>query len=136
MRYDYDASKECFIREDGLGKKFYINSTEAQRIITMNDLGYSTAQICAKIKFNSGKVYESTVNNFLRNVNEGNIIVSEDYPAPQLDVDDFVESNRLDDLEKRISDLEDKFSELRSDCFMTKGEDFDPVGKVKKWLNL
>ena len=38
MRYEYDEKQECFIREDGLGKKFFINSTEAHRIINMYNL--------------------------------------------------------------------------------------------------
>ena len=106
MRYEYNSSLECFEREDKLGKKFYINSNEAQRIVTMRDLGYSIGRICAKIQFNSDKVYESTVANFLKNVDEGNLIVSEDYPAPK---NQFVELT----LEERISRLEDEWSEFK-----------------------
>ena len=35
MKYEYDVDGEYFVREDGLGKKFHINITEARRIMTM-----------------------------------------------------------------------------------------------------
>lgn len=122
MKYEYNANLECFEREDKLGKKFYINSNEAQRIVTMRELGYSIGRICAKIQFNSDKVYESTVANFLKNVDEGNIIVNGDYPAPKGVIKDLTVSDRLISLEERVSELEDK---IRYESF---------TDKVKLWL--
>ena len=122
MKYEYNSSLECFEREDKLGKKFYINSNEAQRIVTMRELGYSIGRICAKIQFNSDKVYESTVANFLKNVDEGNIIVNGDYPAPKGVIKDLTVSDRLISLEERVSELEDK---IRYESF---------TDKVKSWL--
>ena len=107
MKYEYNSEIECFVREDGHGKKFHINSSEAQRIVTMRDLGYSAGKICAKIQFNSGKVYESTINNFLKNVDEGNIIVDKNYPAPKSVVEDLTVSDRITRLEERLSELEE-----------------------------
>ena len=51
MNYKYNEEKECFIREDGLGKKYWINSSEAQRIMTLYDLGNSIGEIRNKITF-------------------------------------------------------------------------------------
>ena len=127
MRYDYNSELECFVREDGLGKKIWINSSEAQRIVTMRDLGYSIAKINAKIDFNSDKVYESTIVNFLKNVDEGNIIVNGDYPAPKKMVDDLTVSDRITNLEKRISDLEDMIEDIMN-------TDDSWGNKVKSWL--
>ena len=56
MRYNYDSDNECFVREDGLGKKIWINSVEAQRIITLYDLGNNIPEIRNKIRFNSKKI--------------------------------------------------------------------------------
>ncbi len=112
MKYNYDAELECFVREDGNGKKFYINSYEAQRIVTLRELGASYGKICAKINFSSGKVSESTIKNFLKNVDEGNIIVYGDYPAPKKNVEDLSVSgleDRVSSLEDRISEIEDKY---------------------------
>ena len=122
MKYEYNASLECFEREDKLGKKFYINSNEAQRIVTMRELGYSIGRICAKIQFNSDKVYESTVANFLKNVDEGNIIVNGDYPAPKGVIKELTVSDRISNLEERVSELEDQL------------ENNNVIDKVKVWL--
>lgn len=126
MKYNYNAGEECFVREDGLGKRFYINSSEAQRIITMRDLGYTIPKICSKMNFTSGKVYESTVRNFLKNVDDGDLIVSEDYPAPAHQIMELT-------LEDRLSRLENEFEE-----FKKKINDPTPnesiSNKVKSWL--
>ena len=122
MKYEYNSSLECFEREDKLGKKFYINSNEAQRIVTMRELGYSIGRICAKIQFNSDKVYESTVANFLKNVDEGNIIVNGDYPAPKGVIKELTVSDRIISLEERVTALEEQLVNR------------NVVDKVKSWL--
>ena len=123
MKYEYNSSLECFEREDKLGKKFYINSNEAQRIVTMRELGYSIGRICAKIQFNSDKVYESTVANFLKNVDEGNIIVNGDYPAPKGVIKELTVSDRLVSLEDRVTELEEIINIEKSSW----------IDKVKSW---
>lgn len=123
MKYEYNSSLECFEREDKLGKKFYINSNEAQRIVTMRELGYSIGRICAKIQFNSDKVYESTVANFLKNVDEGNIIVNGDYPAPKGVIKELTVSDRLVSLEERVTELE-KIIDIEKSSW---------TDKVKSW---
>lgn len=107
MKYNYDVKNECFVREDGLGKKFFINSQEAQRIMTMVDLGYSIPRITNKINFASDKVYESTVANFINNVKDGNIIISNDYPAPDGVIRELTVEERINRLEERVTALEE-----------------------------
>ena len=125
MKYNYDVKNECFVREDGLGKKFFINSHEAQRIMTMVDLGYSIPRICNKIQFASDKVYESTVTNFINNVKEGNIIVSDEYPAPENAIRELTVEDRISRLEERVSTLEDLMNDKKE----------EPITKRwKKWL--
>lgn len=123
MKYNYDSENECFVREDGLGKKFFINSYEAQRIMTMVDLGYSIPRICNKINFASDKVYESTVSNFINNVKEGNIIVNGDYPAPNGVLESLTVEDRISRLEERISSLEDLMNDKKE-------------SRWKQWLKL
>ena len=126
MKYNYNASEECFIREDGLGKKFHINSSEAQRILTMRDLGYTIPKICNKISFNSGKVYESTVKNFLKNVDNGDLVVSEDYPAPKQQVMELSFEDRLNRLESEFEEFKKKINDSTPDKSIS--------DKVKSWL--
>ena len=139
MKYNYDVDKECFVREDGLGKKIWINSSEAHRIMTMYSLGNSIGEIRNKIQFvNSRKVTESTIKNFILNVNQGNITLDEDYPAPVKLVEELTVSDRVEALENRVSELENKFAEIKSDCFCTAFADEtrneSSISKVKSWL--
>ena len=132
MKYNYDVEHECFVREDGLGKKFYINITEAHRIMTMTSLGNSISEIRNKIKFaNPRKVSESTIVNFIKNVNEGNIVLSDDYPAPVLDVLDMTTEERVIKLEERISALEEK---IENNNVMSENDKKSFKDKVKSWI--
>ena len=138
MRYNYDVDKECFVRADGLGKKFYINITEAQRIATLHDLGNTVSEINNKIDFKSRKVSESTIKNFINNVNEGNIVITGDYPVPVSDFKEFTVDEKVLALEDRVKNIENILSELKPDCFVTAfaGETTD-VGlkeRFKTWL--
>ena len=106
MKYNYDAELEAFVRVDGNGKKFYINSVEAQRIVTLRELGYSYSAIARKIDFASKKVGESSIKNFLKNVDEGNIEVYGDYPAPTGVIESIDDNDRISRLEDRVTELE------------------------------
>ena len=108
MKYNYDIDKECFTREDGLGKKFYINITEARRIVTLSDLGNTVSEIRNKIQFQSNKVSEITIRNFLKQIGNGNIDLTGDYPAPSNVVFELTLEERISNLEERVKELEDK----------------------------
>ena len=107
MKYKYDVDNEWFVREDNLGKKFHINITEARRIMTMVNLGNSIAEIRNKISFSSNKVYESTINNFINQVEKGNISLDGDYPAPKVVLEDLTVAERISKLEDRVTALEE-----------------------------
>ena len=136
MKYNYDSDKEAFVREDGLGKKFYINSHEAQRIVTLRELGYTVPEIKNKINFNSNKVYESSIENFLKNVYNGDIIVSSDYPAPKQVMRDLTVEEKYNELEERVNELEARMDNIQQ-CYcndeLTKES---KVSKVKSWLKI
>lgn len=124
MNYEYDINQECFIRSDGLGKKFFINSTEAHRIMNMYNLGNSIGEIRNKINFrNPSKVTESTIKNFINNVNKGNIDLSKVEPAPFVDVLEITLDERVESLEQRVSVLEDMLMNKQS-----------LTDKVKSWI--
>lgn len=141
MNYKYDVEQECFVREDGLGKKFWINSSEAHRIMSMYSLGNSIGEIRNKIEFvNARKVTESTIVNFIKNVNNGNIELSKAYPAPIRMVESITDSDRISKLEERVTSLENIISEIKSDCFCTcfagESKNVSNMDKVKSWLRL
>ena len=124
MKYKYDEKHEYFIREDGLGKKFYINSTEAHRIMTMYNLDNSIGEIRNKIHFkNPKKVTESTIKNFVNNVNKGNIDLSQVEPAPFDDVVEITLEDRVESLEQRVAVLEEMLENKQS-----------LSDKVKSWI--
>lgn len=108
MKYNYDVENECFIREDGLGKKFHINITEARRIVTLHDLGNTVSEIRNKIQFQSNKVSEITIRNFLKQIGNGNIDLTGDYPAPSNVVFELTLEERISNLEERVKELENK----------------------------
>ena len=107
MKFNYDVEEECFIREDGLGKKYFINITEARRIVTLQDFGNTVPEIRNKIQIKSNKVSESTISNFLNQVKKGNIDLNGDYPAPSDVVFELTTDERVRNLEERLNSIED-----------------------------
>lgn len=104
MKYNYNSDLECFEREDKLGKKLWVNNVEAQRIVTLYQLGNSIPMIRNKITFHSRKVTESTIENFLKNYHNGDIVL------PDID---YVPVNEDLTIEQRISNLESEVEELK-----------------------
>lgn len=116
MKYDYNSDNECFVREDGLGKKFHINSSEAQRIMTLYELGNTISEIRNKMTFASRRVSESSIQNFINNVNEGNIVLSSDLPAPMLEFEDLSLSDKVELLNNKVEKLEGMIMSMQCDC--------------------
>ena len=111
MKYEYDINQEAFRREDHRGKPLYVNITEAERIINLLNLGYSVASINGKVALSNPKGTLTTLNSFIRNYKQGNIIMPENAPAPTRYYESMDDGNRLDELEKRVSELEKKINE-------------------------
>lgn len=121
MKYEYDITMEAFRREDKRGKPLYVNITEANRIVNLINLGYTVASITGKISLSNPKGTVTTLNSFIRNYKQGNIVMPDDAPAPTLYYESMDDNDRLDELEKRISELEEKINK--------------PQNRVMKWLN-
>ena len=119
MKYEYDINLEAFRREDHRGKPLYVNITEAERIVNLLNLGYPVATITGKVSLSNPKGTVTTLNSFIRNYKQGNIVMPEDAPAPTLYYETIDNDDRLDELEKRVSELEKRLNEK---------------SWVKKWL--
>ena len=83
VKYNYNVEMEAFKRSDNRGKAIYVNVAEAQKIVSMLELGYSVADICGKVSLNSPKGSLTTIKSFIRNYKSGNIeIVAAMFSSP------------------------------------------------------
>lgn len=112
--YIYNPNKEAFVRENNKGKPLYVNITEAQRIVSLMDLGYSRTDVENRIILSNPKGTSTTVRSFIRNYKAGNIQMPDDAPAPSRVFDSLTDSDRLNELERRVTELENKFEEKKS----------------------
>ena len=137
MKWIYNDRLGCFEREDKIGKKIWVTMSEAQRIITLRDLGNSIGEIQAKMTFVSSKASSYSVKTILEKVDDDSLIIDMDVPASDIQFNDLSVDNKLVNLEERISNLEGRLSEIKSDCFISafEGEDKKEV-RWKKWLRL
>ncbi len=120
-KYEYDANREVFVRKDKRGNHLAVNIAEAQRIINFMNLGYSVDGIQGKMNLVSPKGTASTVKSFIRNYKQGNIEMPNDAPVPVRLFESVEDDNRIDELEERISRIEQKMNESWKD-------------KVKLWM--
>ena len=131
MRYNYNSELGAFVREDGLGKKFWITMVEAHRIMTLYELGVSPNQIGAKIQFKNPKTTVSTVSNFIKNVENGDIVLDNDVPLPVEDFDDISTEARITQLEHDVEYIK-RLLEKPCECECKEEESISD--KVKAWL--
>ena len=131
MRYNYNSELGAFVREDGAGKKFWITMVEAHRIMTLYELGVSPNQIGAKIQFKNPKTTVSTVNNLIKNVESGDIVLDTDVPLPVEDFDDVSIEARITKLEHDVEYIK-RLLEKPCECECKEEESISD--KVKAWL--
>ncbi|MBP5421707.1 MAG: hypothetical protein J6Y78_04595 [Paludibacteraceae bacterium] len=108
VRYSYDSKGEVFKREDNRGSPLRVNIAEAQRIVSLLNLGYCTTDIINKVQLYKGT--SSTVRNFIKNYEAGNIDIPDDAPAPVQLIDEMNDDRRIEALEERVRELERKKS--------------------------
>lgn len=128
MKYNYNAQLGCFERSDGLGKKIWVTMSEAQRIITLRELGNSIGEIQAKMNFVSSKATSYSVKTILAKYDNGAINIDMNVPAPDIQFNDLGIEERISSLEQRLSKLEEAF-------YSIKWEDNKSfMEKVKLWI--
>lgn len=132
VKYLYNADLEAFRREDKKGKPLYINIIEANRIINLLELGHSVADINGKIALSNPKGTATTINSFIRNYKEDNIVIPENAPAPIHNFESLSDSSRISALEERVTDIEN-FINGFSNAISKKKEE-SKKDKVRKWL--
>lgn len=111
MNWIYNSKLGCFERSDKVGKKLWVTMTEAQRIITLRDLGNSIGEIQAKMSFVSSKASSYSVKTILERYDNGELIIDMDVPVTEVEWNDLSYDSKINDLELRIKHLEDIISE-------------------------
>lgn len=128
MKYEYNSQLGCFERSDGLGKKIWVTMTEAQRIVTLRDLGNSIGEIQAKMSFTSSKATSYSVKTILAKYEDGSINIDMSVPASDIQFKDMGVEERISDLERRLSKLEEAFYSIEWE------EKKSFTDKVKSWI--
>lgn len=140
VKYEYDVESEVFKRVDNRGRHLYVNITEAQRIISLMNLGMNKTKIQSKVTLSHPMGTSSTIETFIKNYKNGNIIIPENAPAPKNIFDEFVEESRMDKLEERVKNLENLMAEIKSDCFCSSFATESPkmekgiVERIRSWV--
>jgi len=125
--YKYNVELEVFKRTDNRGNYLAVNISEAQRIVTLLNLGYSISKIENKVKLTNPKAGTSTIKSFIKNYKEGNIEIPEDAPAPVQDIEELT----LDD---KTSNIEERMSKLEEDWIKFQKEHIGVIPRVKRWF--
>jgi len=128
-KYEYIPKMEAFRRVDARGKPLFVNITEAQRIVSLLDLGYSMTDIQSKITLTNPKGTGTTVRSFVKNYLDGNIELPTDAPAPTRVFESMTDNDRLNELEERVSRLEEQYNNV-----ILKNGKKPITEKVKSWL--
>ncbi len=127
VKYEYDALVEGFRRVDNRGRVLPINISEARRIESLHRVGHKVSDIYYQINF-SQKVSLTTLKTFIRNLDDGNINLEGDYPAPKVLVDEF-------DVEAKIATLERDIEEIRKELASLKEKGNESLSdKVREWI--
>ena len=135
VKYEYDVDEEGFRRVDRRGRILPINIVEARRIASLLDLGFGVDTIHKKMVYNQD-VSKTTTRSFIKNYREGNISLEGDFPAPTKVMEHMDTEAKLTEMDNRIKSLEDRFAEIRSDCFATGFATCDCGCEDKSWKNL
>ena len=129
--YYYDADDEVFKRMDNRGNYLAINISEALRIVGLIDLGYSNYSIKNKVVISNPKCKSTTIDSFIKNYKNGNINMPENAPAPVHIFESIAEEDRLSELEKRVSRLEEM---LENNNVISENGEKSLKDKVKSWI--
>lgn len=132
MKYEYDVDDEIFKRVDRKGVPLEFNIIEGKRIESMRNLGCSVQKIYDKINF-VNDVSITNLRTFIKNLENGNLSVDGDYPAPKVQFRDM-------NIEARVTKLENDLDNFKTILYKScecKDDDENTsfIGKVKSWMS-
>ena len=104
---------------------------EAQRIITLNQLGYSRGEIQNKMTFKSKKATAYSVNTVIDKYLDGDLPI-ENVAVSDMDIeDDLTVEYRVQKLEERVKILEEK---LNAPCVDGVESNKNIVERIRTWI--
>ena len=136
VKYEYNPEIEMFRRVDNKGPSLKVNIVEARRIESMMQLGIKAPTIMKKIDF-VNNISMTNLRTIMSNIEQGNLKLEGDYPAPVATLDEMSIDARMDRLEEDLEEFKEKYlnNECTCDCDNDCSSDSDSfVGKVKKWI--
>lgn len=130
VKYKYHVEQEVFRRVDNRGPPLKINIVEARRVASMMELGIKAPTIHKKIDW-VNPISITTLRTVMKNIEDGNLELDGDYPAPVGQMQDIT-------VEARLNRLEMEVDELKRTQHQCKCNDDGPgvTNKVKKWLKM
>lgn len=139
VKYEYRPDIEMFRRVDNRGVSLKVNIVEARRIESMMKLGIKAPTIMSKIDF-VNNISMTSLRTIMDNIEQGNINLEGDYPAPVEVLEDLSIEARMDRLEEDLEEFKRKVfdkDECTCDCSNDCDDNGDSfVGKVKRKLRL
>ena len=95
MKLIWNEEEECFKNEDNKGKRYWLLKHEAEQIIQSHALGYTAQEIYDQIGFESNKIKVSTVRNFIKRFDKGEVVFETKGETLQEDVTELCNRVRL-----------------------------------------
>lgn len=130
VKYVYNVEQEVFRRVDNRGPPLKVNIIEARRIKNLMELGTKAPTIHKTIDF-VNPISMTTLRTVMKNIDEGNLELDGDYPAPIGQIHDMDVEARLNKLEMDVNEL--KRTRHQCNC---NGNGPGITGKVKEWLKM
>lgn len=103
MKLIWNEDEECFKNENNKGKRYWLLKHEAEQVIQAHALGYTAQEIFDSNSFQSGKVGVTTIRNFLKRFDKGDVVFERKGETLQEDVTELCNRVRL------LEDWRDQF---------------------------
>lgn len=133
-KYNYVPELEMFRRVDNRGPSLKVNIVEARRIKSLMDLGIKAPTIMKKIDF-TNNISMTNLRTIMNNIEDGNIDMDGDYPAPVGTMKEMDIEARISELEKDIAEFKRRMNGNATQCDCECGNDKKGLwDKVKGWM--
>lgn len=104
MKLIWNEEEDCFKNENNKGRRYWLTKHEAEQVIQAHALGYTNSEIYDDISFLSSKVKVSTISNFLKRFDAGDVMFERKGETIQEEVTELHNRVRL------LEDWKDQFT--------------------------
>ena len=103
MKLIWNDEEECFKNENNKGRRYWLLKHEAEQVIQAHALGYTAQEIYEGNSFQSGKVGVTTIRNFIKRFDKGEVVFERKGETLQEEVTELYNRVRL------LEDWRDQF---------------------------